>query len=141
MVLLDVRCRDVDRILAAGPRSRREVGTELNKLYPALRPRGSWVRSVLLRQNPLVVNVGDDNWGLSALGQSFVRLPGELGKPLTEEERVFLTGLVFLDEEQRRVAAELVAVGRSTHRDTWLVRRTARVLAQLNLLRAAAVAR
>ena len=132
--MYDVRCRDVARILASGPRSRRDVGTELNKLYPSLRPRGSWVRHVLLRENPLVVDLGGDNWGLSPLGQALVKLPGELGKPLTEEERAFLAGLLLLDEEQRRVAAELIALGRSTHRDTWFVRQTARVLARLNLL-------
>jgi len=134
MALYDIRCRDVARILVAGPRSRRDIGTELSKLYPTLRPRGSWVRDVLLRENPLVVNLGNDNWGLSPLGQALVKLPGELGKPLTEEERVFLAGLVLLDKEQRKVAAELLATGSSTERNVWLVRHTARVLAQLNLL-------
>ncbi len=137
MVLLDVRCRDVARILTAGPRSRREIGTELSKLYPSLRPRGSWVRDVLLRWNPLVVNVGDDNWGLSTLGQALIKLPGELGKPLTEEEKIFLAGLVFLDDTQRKVAAELITTGSSTYRNTWLVRHTSKVLAQLNLLKVA----
>lgn len=134
MALYDIRCRDVARILVLGPRSRRDVGTELSKLYPNLRPRGSWVRHVLLRENPLVVNLGDDNWGLSPLGQALVKLPGELGKPLTEEEKVFLAGLLLLDRRQRRVVAELIATGRSAERDTWLVRQTSRVLAQLNLL-------
>lgn len=134
MALYDVRCRDVARILASGPRSRRDVGTELNKLYPNLRPRGSWVRHVLLRENPLVVDLGGDNWGLSPLGQALVKLPGELGKPLTEEEKAFLAGLLLLDERQRKVVAELIATGKSTEKDTWIVRQTARVLAQLNLL-------
>jgi hypothetical protein len=132
--LYDVRCRDVARVLASGPRSRRDIGVELSKLYPGLRPRGSWVRSVLLRSNPLVVHLGEDNWGLSPLGQALVKLPGELGKPLTEEERVFLAGLLLLDERQRRVVAELLLTGRSTERDTWVVRQTARVLTELNLL-------
>jgi hypothetical protein len=132
--LYDVRCRDVARVLASGPRSRGDIGVELNKLYPGLRPRGSWVRHVLLRWNPLVVNLGGDNWGLSPLGQALVKLSGELGKPLTEEERVFLAGLLLLDERQRRVVAELVLTGRSTERDTWVVRQTARVLTRLNLL-------
>jgi len=48
MVLPDVRCRDAARILAAWSKSRREIGAELNKLYPALRPRGSWIHNVLL---------------------------------------------------------------------------------------------
>ena len=71
---------------------------------------------------------------MSPLGQALVKLPGELGKPLTEEERVFLAGLLLLDERQRRVVAELVLTGRSTERDTWVVRQTARVLTRLNLL-------
>jgi hypothetical protein len=71
---------------------------------------------------------------LSPLGQALVKLSGELGKPLTEEERVFLAGLLLLDERQRRVVAELVLTGRSTERDTWVVRQTARVLTRLNLL-------
>ncbi|MEM2005839.1 MAG: hypothetical protein QW705_04930 [Zestosphaera sp.] len=135
MPVLDVRCRDVARILAEGPKTRKEVGVKLRKEYPSLRPRGSWVRDVLLRWNPLAANVGDDVWGLSDLGNTFTKLPGELGKPLTTEEKAFLLGLMLLDEKQGRVVSELLTLGRSSNPDRWLVTQTRRVLISVGLLK------
>ncbi|MEM1931113.1 MAG: hypothetical protein QW780_03700 [Sulfolobales archaeon] len=117
MVLYDVRCRDVARILASGPRTRREIGAELRKIYPTLRARGAWVREVLLEWNPLVIRVGKDTWDLSDLGKALVKLPGEFGKPLTAEEKAFLLGLLLLDPRQRKIAAELLALGKSSVTD------------------------
>ncbi|MEM2007254.1 MAG: hypothetical protein QW154_06425 [Sulfolobales archaeon] len=133
MVLYDVRCRDVARILASGSRTRKEIGTELRKIYPTLRARGAWVREVLLEWNPLVTKVGDDTWDLSDLGKALVKLPGELGKPLTTEETVFLLGLLLLDPRQRRVTAELLATGRSSAADKWVIIQTTRVLEKLGI--------
>lgn len=133
--LLDVRCRDIARILAEGPRTRKEIGIKLREKYPRLRARGAWVRYVLLTWNPLVVKVGDDVWGLSDLGKALTKLPGELGAPLTTEEKVFMLGLMMLDEEQRRIVSELVMTGKSTHESKWLVNLTKRVLINMGLLR------
>lgn len=134
MVLYDVRCRDVARILAGGPKTRKEIGAELTRIYPTLRARGSWVREVLLELNPLVTKVGDDTWDLSDLGRALVKLPGELGKPLTSEETAFLMGLLLLDPKQRKVVAELLATGSSTG-DKWVVIQTSRVLEKLGVFK------
>lgn len=133
--VLDVRCRDVARILAEGSKTRKEVGVKLREKYPGLRSRGSWVRDVLLRWNPLVVNVGGDVWGLSELGSALVRLPGEFGKPLTTEEKAFLLGLMLLDGRQGRVVSELLLSGESSSPNKWLVTQTRRVLASIGLLK------
>lgn len=133
--VLDIRCRDVVRILAEGSKTRKEVGAKLREKHPRLRPRGSWVRDVLLRLNPLVVNVGDDVWGLSDLGNALAKLPGEFGKPLTTEEKAFLLGLMLLDEKQGRVVSELLLWGRSSNPDKWLVTQTRRALASIGLLK------
>lgn len=135
MPVLDIRCRDVVRILAEGPKKRREVGARLHEKYPGLRPRGSWVRDVLLRWNPLVVSVGDDTWALSDLGSALAKLPGELGSPLTTEEKAFLIGLMMLDERQRKIVSELVVLGKSTGPDKWIVVQTRRVLTHIGLLK------
>lgn len=139
-MLYDIRCRDVARILAGGPRTRREIGEELSKIYPTLRARGRWVRNVLLESNPLVTRVDRDTWGLSDLGKALVRLPGELGRPLTTEEAVFLSGLLLADSRQRMVVAELLTTGRSSAADKWMVAQTRRVLEKLGLYRRAAQA-
>ncbi|MEM1910781.1 MAG: hypothetical protein QXU78_03115 [Sulfolobales archaeon] len=133
MVLYDVRCRDVARILASGPRTRKEIGTELRKIYPTLRARGAWVREVLLEWNPLVIKIGNDTWDLSDLGRTLVKLPGELGKPLTTEEKIFLLGLLLLDPRQRKITAELLALGKSSAADKWAVIQTTRVLEKLGV--------
>ncbi len=133
MALLDIRCRDVARILVGGPRTRREVGEKLREIYPRLRARGSWVRQVLLEWNPLVTRTGDDVWDLSDLGRALARLPGELGKPPTREEAAFLLGLLLLDPVQRRVTAELLVTGRSPG-NRWLVACTTTVLRKLGVL-------
>ncbi len=133
MALLDVRCRDVARILAEGPRTRREIGAKLHEIFPRIRPRGSWVRQVLLEWNPLVFRVGNDTWDLSDLGKALVKLPGELGKPLSREETAFLLGLLLLDPVQRRVTAELLATGKSLG-NRWMVACTKSVLRRLGAL-------
>lgn len=131
--MYDIRCRDVARILAGGPRTRREIGEELSKIYPTLRARGKWVRNVLLEWNPLVTRVDRDTWSLSDLGKALVRLPGELGKPLTTEEVVFLSGLLLADPRQRTVVAELLTTGKSSAAGRWVVAQTRRVLEKLGL--------
>lgn len=132
--LLDIRCRDVARILVGGPKTRREIGIKLREKYPKLRARGAWVRDVLLAWNPLVVRVSDDVWDLSDLGKALVKLPGELGTPLTTEEKAFMLGLIMLDEAQRKVASELILTGKPTHGDKWLTGLTKRVLTSMNII-------
>lgn len=134
MALLDVRCRDVARILVEGPKTRKEIGSKLHEIYPTLRARGAWVREVLLEKNPLVTSATDDAWELSDLGKALVRLPGELGKPLTSEETAFLLGLLLLDPSQRKVVAELLSTGKSQE-NKWLVIQTARVLEKMGIFK------
>lgn len=131
--LLDVRCRDVARILAEGPKTRKEIGIKLREKHPKLKARGAWVRDVLLAWNPLVVRVNDDLWGLSDLGRALVKLPGEPGAPLTTEEKAFMLGLMMLDEAQRRIISEFILTGKSTHSSKWLANLTRRVLTSMNL--------
>lgn len=89
---------------------------------------------MLLAWNPLVVRVGDDLWDLSDLGRALVKLPGELGAPLTTEEKAFMLGLMMLDEAQRKITSEFILTGKSTHSSKWLVSLTRRVLTSMNLL-------
>lgn len=122
------------RILVEGPKTRREIGVKLREKYPRLRARGAWVRDVLLTWNPLVVRVSDDMWDLSDLGKALVKLPGELGAPLTTEEKAFMLGLIMLDETQRKVASELILTGKSTQSGKWLIGLTKRVLTNMNII-------
>ncbi|MEM0347606.1 MAG: hypothetical protein QXL83_03835 [Zestosphaera sp.] len=106
----------------------------MREKYPKLRVRGAWIKIVLLTWNPLVVRVGNDTWDLSDLGKALVKLPGELGAPLTTEEKIFMLGMIMLDEKQRKIVSELILTGKSTHSDKWLVSQTRRVLIRMNLL-------
>lgn len=89
---------------------------------------------MLLAWNPLVVRVGNDTWDLSDLGKALVKLPGELGTPLTIEEKTFLLGLMMLEEAQRKIISELILTGKSTHSNRWLVNQTRRILISVGLL-------
>lgn len=133
--VLDIRCRDVARILAEGPKKREEIEARLHEKYPKLKPGGSWVRNILLKGNPLVGKTHDNVWTLSDLGKAFIKLPGELGSSLTTEEKIFLIGLVMLDEKQRKVVSEIIALGKSTYSNKFIVDRTRRVLTDLGLLK------
>ncbi len=82
----------------------------------------------------MVVRVSDDVWDLSDLGKALVKLPGELGAPLTIEEKTFMLGLMMLDETQRRIVSELILTGKSTHSNRWLVSLTRRTLIGMNIL-------
>ena len=89
----------------------------------------------MLTWNPLVTRIEDDVWDLSNLGKALIKLPGELGAPLTTEEKAFMLGLMMLDEEQRKIVSELMITGKSTHESKWLVGLTKRVLINMGLIR------
>jgi hypothetical protein len=132
--MYDIRCKDVARILAEGPKAYKEIATELHTIYSRLDPQGSWIKTVLLKWNPLVVNIGKNMWDLSDLGKAFVKLPGNFGGPLTDAEKYFITGLLMSDKEQREIASELILHGKSSYKNRWVVNATRVMLKRLGII-------
>jgi len=133
MAIYDIRCKDVARFLATGPKTLSEIGDRLHQLYPSLDPRGSYVREVLTDWNPFLVKV-DGVFKLSDLGRALISLPGREGDELTEDERAFMLGVMMLDERQRKIICELILTGRSSASDAWVINQTRRCLKDLGLL-------
>ena len=132
MPLYDIRCKDVARIVAARPKTMIEIGKQIHQLYPDVDAAGTWVRDPLTLWNPYIKPI-DDRYKLSELGRAFVSLPGREGEDPTELETVFLLGTLLLDERQRRIVSELIALKKSTDKDTWIVNQTQRVLKSLGV--------
>jgi len=131
--MYDIRCKDVARILAEGSKAYKEIATELHTMYSGLDPQGSWIKTVLLKWNPLVVKDGD-MWNLSDLGKAFVKLPGNFGGPPTDAEKYFITGLLMSDKEQREIASELILHGKSSYKNKWVVNVTRVMLECLGII-------
>jgi len=133
MDLYDVKCKDVARFLATGPKTLDDIGSRIHELYPEIDPKGKWVKEVLVEWNPLIVKK-NDKFELSVLGRALISLPGREGKDPTVEETIFLIGVMMLDERQRKVVGELITTGSSKHPDNWVVNRTRACLKQMRFL-------
>ena len=133
MALYDVRCKDVARILSTNVKTMDEIGDAIHSLHPSIDPRGTWVRDILIMWNSLVTR-GNVGFKLSNLGRAIISLPGSEGNEVTPEEKVFLLGVMMLDNQQRRIASELMTIGNSSDRDEFVVNQTSKVLKQLSFL-------
>jgi len=102
MALYDVRCKDVARYLSTGAKALAEIRERINQLYPGLRAEGTWILDILCKWNSLVTEE-NGTFKLSELGRAFISLPGREGEEITTEEKVFLVGVMMLDEDQRQV--------------------------------------
>ena len=133
MAIHDVRCKDVARILSTGPKTIDEIGDIIHKIYPGIDPKGKWVREVLTKWNPLVVE-RNGRFELSDLGRALISLPGREGEEPTLEEKIFLIGIMMMDKVQRKIIGELITTGASKHSDNWTVNRTKECLKKIGLI-------
>lgn len=133
MALYDVRCKDIARLLSVSPKTLDEIGDRVHSLHPTINPKGTWVRDILVKWNSLVVRE-NEKFKLSSLGRAFISLPGREGDEVTTEEKVFVLGIIMLDDKQRKVASELITTGSSSSPDDWVVLQTRQVLKELKLL-------
>lgn len=133
-MLFDIRCRDVARFVASGPKTVREIGEKIHELYPEINSKGRWVKDILIGRNPFIKMVDEGKYGLSDLGMELVKLPGKEGEKLTNMEKVFLLEVLMLDDVQRRIACELIVLRRSRYGSKWAVNLTKRILKELNIL-------
>ena len=130
--LYDIRCKDVARFLATGTRTLQQIGDYINKLYPTIDPRGSWVRQPLTSWNPYIQKINKDKYTLSDLGRVLISLPGREGEQPTEAEKAFLLGTMMLFEPQQKIISEIIHVGKS-EADDWMVVQSKRCLQKLGI--------
>jgi len=133
MALFDIRCKDVARLLSTESRTLQEIGDVIHTLYPRLDPRGNWVRDNLVAWNPFLIEK-KGKYGLSELGRALISLPGREGDEPTEVERVFLLGVMMIDENQRRVINKLLLGLDMRGEDRWIVDVTRGNLQKLRFL-------
>jgi hypothetical protein len=133
MPLYDLRCKDVARIVAAGPKTINDIGRRIHELYPDIDVTGTWIQQPLTEWNPFVERE-DNRYKLSELGRALISLPGREGEEPTDSEKSFLIGTMMFDEKQRRAVAELILLGRSTE-DEWIVTQTRSCLKKLGFLK------
>ena len=133
MALYDIRCKDVARLVSTGSKTLDEIANKIHSLYHSLKAEGTYIRDVLIKWNPLVSD-NNGKFDLSSLGRAFILLPGREGSEVTFEERVFLAGVLTLDNRQRKIMAELITTGSASDTDGWIIGQTKGVLKRLNLL-------
>lgn len=135
MVLYDLRCRDVAKLISKETQviTVKQLKREIHELYPTLGTGRAWIRNVLIKWNPFITVEGNIV-KLTPLGKAIASLPGEAGSPLTNAEKIFLLGVIMSDPQQKIIASELLVKGKTSKGNKWVVTRTKRCLKALGFI-------